>query len=626
ASHRPRPRRDRTRRGRPRGDRPGPPAQLLHHRPHRPRQVHARRPDAPDHRGGRRPGHAGAVPGPDGHRARARHHHQVAGGADAVGGRRHRPRPEHDRHPGARRLHLRGLPLPGRVRGRGAAGRRRAGHRGADPGEPVPGDGERAGDRAGAEQDRPAGGAAGAVRRGAGLAGGRGAGRRAAGLGQDRRRRPRAARPHRRGRARAGRRPRRPDPGDDLRLRLRHLPRRGHLRPRRRRAAEAAREDRHDVDPRHPRAPGDRGELPGAGAQRGPRRGRGGLPDHRREGRAPEPGRRHRHQRGPPVDGHRGAVRGPQAHGLLGAVPHRRLRLPAPARRPRPAQAQRRRAELRAGDLRGPRLRLPLRVPRPAPPGDHPRPPRAGVRARPHRHGPVGGLRGDPGRRARGHRDQPQRVPRGQGRRGARAGGEGDGAHAVGVHRHRDGAVPAAARRAPRHGLPLARAGGDALHAADGGDRLRLLRPPEVAHPRLRQLRLRPGRRPGRRPGEGRHPAPGRAGRRVQRDRAPRQGLRLRADDGRQAEGPHPAPAVRGAGAGRDRRPGDRPRDRARDPQGRARQVLRRRHHAQAQAAGEAEGGQEADEDGRPGRGAPGGLHRRAEQRPGQRQGGQGAL
>ena len=55
-----------------------------------------------------------------------------------------------------------------------------------------------------------------------------------------------------------------------------------------------------------------------------------------------------------------------------------------------------------------------------------------------------------------------------------------------------------------------------------------------------------------------------------------------------------------------------RPRDHPRHPQGRPRQVLRRRHHPQAQAAGEAEGGQEADEDGRPGRGAAGGLHRRA--------------
>ena len=58
--------------------------------------------------------------------------------------------------------------------------------------------------------------------------------------------------------------------------------------------------------------------------------------------------------------------------------------------------------------------------------------------------------------------------------------------------------------------------------------------------------------------------------------------------------------------------PGDRPREHPRDPQGRAGQVLRRRHHPQAQAAREAEGGQEADEDGRPRRGPPGGVHRRA--------------
>src|SRR5205085_3860059 len=38
----------------------------------------------------------------------------------------------------------------------------------------------------------------------------------------------------------------------------------------------------------------------------------------------------------------------------------------------------------------------------------------------------------------------------------------------------------------------------------------------------------------------------------------------------------------------------------------------RRRHHPQAQAARAAEGRQAADEDGRPGRGAAGGVHRRA--------------
>src|SRR5205807_10280691 len=55
-----------------RRDRPGSHPELLHHRPHRPRQVDAGRPDAAAHRGGRRAPDARAVPGPDGHRARAR--------------------------------------------------------------------------------------------------------------------------------------------------------------------------------------------------------------------------------------------------------------------------------------------------------------------------------------------------------------------------------------------------------------------------------------------------------------------------------------------------------------------------------------------------------------------------
>ena len=57
-----------------------------------------------------------------------------------------------------------------------------------------------------------------------------------------------------------------------------------------------------------------------------------------------------------------------------------------------------------------------------------------------------------------------------------------------------------------------------------------------------------------------------------------------------------------------DRLPHHRPRVREAHAQGRDRQVLRRRHHAQEEAAGEAEGGQEADEAGRPDRGAPGGV------------------
>ena len=85
---------------------------------------------------------------------------------------------------------------------------------------------------------------------------------------------------------------------------------------------------------------------------------------------------------------------------------------------------------------------------------------------------------------------------------------------------------------------------------------------------------------------------------------------RVRPGHDREAEGTHPAPAVRGADPGGRRRAHHRPGEHPRATQGRAGQVLRRRHHPQAQAAGEAEGGQEADEDHRPGRRPPGSLRR----------------
>ena len=63
--------------------------------------------------------------------------------------------------PGPRRLHLRGLAVARRVRGRAPPRRRVAGHRGADARERVPGDRERPRDRPGREQARPAAGAPG---------------------------------------------------------------------------------------------------------------------------------------------------------------------------------------------------------------------------------------------------------------------------------------------------------------------------------------------------------------------------------------------------------------------------------------------------------------------------------
>ena len=273
--------------------------QLLHHRAHRPRQVDAGRPHAAADRCGRRAQRACAVPRPHGHRARARHHDQEPGGPDALDGAgrqrrrraRGRLRPEHDRHPRARRLHLRGVPVARGLRGRRAPGRRRAGHRGADPGEPLPRARRRPAHHPGAQQDRPAVRAAREVRRGARAHHRLRPLRRAAGVGQDRLRGRGPAQPHRRAHAGAGRRRGRPAARADLRLGLRHLPRRGHLRPGDRRQAHPPRQDQDDEHGRHPRDARGGRDLPGAGQVRRPRCRRGRLPHHRGEGRPPVPGR-----------------------------------------------------------------------------------------------------------------------------------------------------------------------------------------------------------------------------------------------------------------------------------------------------------------------------------------------
>ena len=69
-----------------------------------------------------------------------------------------------------------------------------------------------------------------------------------------------------------------------------------------------------------------------------------------------------------------------------------------------------------------------------------------------------------------------------------------------------------------------------------------------------------------------------------------------------------PAPALPGGNPGGDREQGHCPGDHLRVPEGRAGQVLRRRHHPEAQAAREAEGGEEADEADRRGGDSAGGV------------------
>ena len=134
------------------------------------------------------------------------------------------------------------------------------------------------------------------------------------------------------------------------------------------------------------RGAGDRlhvaGQPPGQGADR--RRGR--LRDHRAQGRLGAARRRHAHDRQERRRRSAARLQGRQADGVRRALPDRVRPVPRAARRARAAEAQRRRALLRAGDVAGARLRLPLRLPRPAAHGDRARAARARVRSRPARH------------------------------------------------------------------------------------------------------------------------------------------------------------------------------------------------------------------------------------------------
>ena len=102
------------------------------------------------------------------------------------------------------------------------------------------------------------------------------------------------------------------------------------------------------------------------------------------------------------------------------------------------------------------------------------------------------------------------------------------------------------------------------------------------------------------------------AGGRAEPDRASVERVSVRQGARQQAQGPDPAADVRSAGPGRHRLAYHQPRDDPGHAQERAGQVLRRRRHAQAQAAREAEGREAADEADRVGRDSAGGLPRRA--------------
>jgi GTP-binding protein LepA len=139
-----------------------------------------------------------------------------------------------------------------------------------------------------------------------------------------------------------------------------------------------------------------------------------------------------------------------------------------------------------------------------------------------------------------------------------------------------------------------------------------LLRPPEVADARIRVARLRVQGIPRGRHGAARHPRQRRQGRCALDHGAPGVCAAPRARPGHAPAGAHPAADVRRRGAGGDRVAHHRARERQGAAQERHREVLRWRHHAQAQAAREAESRQAAHEAGRLGRDPAGGVPRGA--------------
>ena len=307
-------------------------------------------------------------------------------------------------------------------------------------------------------------------------------------------------------------------------------------------------------------------------------------------------------------------LQGREADGVRGPLPDGLRRLPGAARRAREAEAERRGAVLRARDLTGARLRLPLRLPRPPAHGDRPRAAGAGVRPRP--------------ARDRAERRLPGETPTGE---------------VVEVHNPAE--MP---RELETVEEPYIRASiivpkeyvGTVMELNNdrrgrfdhmeylSEERVLLVYELPLAEVVLDYYDALKSRTKGYASFD--YDLSGfREGNLVRVDvlvggeqvdaavarRPPRLRVRPRQGARREAAGGDPAPDVRRPDPGGDRVARDRARDRQGEAQGRAREVLRRRHHPQAEAAREAEGGQEADEAGRRRRGAAGGVPRRAQPR-----------
>ena len=144
-------------------------------------------------------------------------------------------------------------------------------------------------------------------------------------------------------------------------------------------------------------AEGDTGRAAGAGRSR--------LHRVRHQGRGRRADRRHRHRNRSPDAGAVPRLQGVEADGVRGFVSRGKPSVRRAARVAREAAAQRRVVFLRARDVAGARLRLPLRVPRAAAHGDRAGASRARVQHGPRHHGAGRAVPGDEDRR-RGDRDR----------------------------------------------------------------------------------------------------------------------------------------------------------------------------------------------------------------------------
>ena len=352
-------------------------------------------------------------------------------------------------HARPRRLRLRSVALARRLRGFAPDRRREPGGRGADAGQRLSRARRRARDRAGLEQDRPAGGRA---RADQGADRGRDRPRRLRGgahLGQDRPQRRPGARGDRPPSAAAEGRRDRALEGAPGRFLVRCLPRRRRHGAGDRRGDQEGHAHPHDGrgrglrDRPHRRLPpqDDRGRRPR------PRRDRLYHCADQAGGRHPR--RRHDH-RGPPADGGGSArLQAGPAGGVLRSLPGRRGGLRGAPRRHGPAPPQRRQLLLRDGDFRRARLRLPLRLPRAPASRDRPGAARARVQPRPHRHRPLGHLPHSADRRERDRAAQSGRHARsGQDRGDPGALDQGDHPDARRLSRRDPEALPGPARAA----------------------------------------------------------------------------------------------------------------------------------------------------------------------------------